>query len=450
MSAVKPIELPPLPEGAAVRKRDVAFLLGTDEHIPAEARVGLAPRHLTALRTALEAQGLAPRLFVHAGAGARARAADAPDGFTDAAYRDAGAEVVTPAQLAQLGDLDVVHALKEPTTYEADLQGGFLRVGALHLASRPPGVCRMLQTRTFGGLFDGATIGSCSHLVDGGDRTPIVGSMSRFAGTVAGARVRDTLAASKAQPGRIVVIGGGVAGRSAIEQVADVAGELVVVEPYRPLHRLLAARLWAKGLGENDFRLVQAFTPDLLDDAIGLVFAHRSGARAAEKVCTLEDVLTMRAGAAIADIAVDQGGSILVPGYRETDDAVTNRDRTNAHLEAAARDYTYYAEVNMPREMPHPASDTHGDAVAPYVALLLLLCGVHGGPAGAMEAICAHEPQTFTDVNTAAALSPLARKIMDVRNGLQLAVRRGEVRIMHPDIEADQPLSSWVRGCAAG
>ncbi len=422
------------------REPKVTFLLGTDELIPRERRVALTPGHVARLRSDLEAGGLEPRIFVVAGAGERA--ASGGEVFRDADYRDAGARIVFLAGLAELGRVDVVHALKEPTGYESRLPGPLIRIGALHLASKPPGLCRMLGRRNFAAIFDGGTVGGCSYLKHGGDRTPIVASMSRFAGAVAGRKLVEGLDRRGVEPGRVIVVGGGIAGLAAIRQIGSKTRELVVSEPAEAARKGLAERLPA--LGFERFRIVPRLTGDLFSGAVGIVFAHRSGARAAEKVCSFEDIRRMRPGAAISDIAIDQGGSIAHDGYREEDDVTTSREKYRRLLDG----YEYYAETNMPREEPRQASEVHGDSSLPYVTALLALCALEGGPEAAVDRMLGMTVRHFDDPAEVAEMDLLDCVIQDLRNGLQLATAGGELRITDPDIEKDATLAQWVRGCA--
>ncbi|MEM8929770.1 MAG: hypothetical protein AAGE94_01275, partial [Acidobacteriota bacterium] len=380
--------------------------------------------------------GLEPEVVVVAGVGARA-------GFADEAYREVGATVVPLADTPGLDAFDVVHALKEPTEYEAELRGPFLRLGALHLASRPSGVCRMCAQRNFSAILDGGTVGNASYRVTGSDRTPIVGSMSRFAGTVAGRKVVEGLADRGVGPGRVVVVGGGIAGRSAIRQVRSVTKTLVVVEPWEPMRRRLEGFL--PTLGFEAFEIVPELTDDTLDGAVGVVFAHRTGAQAAEKVCHHEQILRMTKGAAISDIAIDQGGAIAHPDYDPDDDAHVAREKYMALYD---HDYAYYAEVNMPREEPREASESHGDAALPYVTALLALCAHEGAADAATTRLLTHDAKIVGHDEPVDA-DLFDAMIQDLRNGLQLAVVEGSVRITDADVDNDASLSAWVRDCSA-
>ncbi len=440
MMAQRRESIPVEPPTTQFTKPRVSLLLATDEFIPQETRVGLAPRHLTQLRHNLAQSGVEVDVLVMADAGARA-------GFEDDAYRAVDATIVTDAELTTRPAVDVVHALKEPTDYESRLPGPFLRIGAVHLANKPPGVCAMLHRRNFAGIVDGGTVGNFAYLLDGGDRTPIVGSMSRFAGWVAAGKLVKGVQANGHSRGKVVVVGGGIAGRSAIERVQPLTEELVVVERYAPLHSLIDRFL--RDLEFEHFSITETLDEDTLNDAVGVVFAHRSGALAAEKVCSIEQIRRMKPGAGVADIAIDQGGSILHSDYVETDDAVTSRNKTEAIL---GQRYFYYAEVNMPREEPRDASEMHGESILAYLETLLLHCAIGGGPLGALEQLRALDANKVTDTTNTAAIAGKTRfecLTQDLRNGLQIAVVDDQVVIVDEDLRADTVLGQWLAGCMA-
>ena len=416
----------------------VRFLLGTDEHIAHEARVAMAPHHIEMLQKDLAGVGIEVEIFVISGAGDRAKPA-----FTDEDYELAGAEVVTLEEAADLDELDVVHALKEPTPYESTLPGSMLRIGALHLASKPPGICDLLAKRNFSAILDGGTVGNCSYLLVEGDRTPIVGSMSRFAGMVAGRKLVEGLERNKVGAGKVVIVGGGIAGRSAIREVGPKTENLVVIEPWEPMRKRL--KTFLPGVGFTDFEIQEKLTDETLEGAVGIVFAHRSGAKAAEKVCNYSQIQKMAAGAAISDIAIDQGGSIAHDGYDEEDDATTARRK---YIELLGDDYAYYAEVNMPREEPHHASITHGDASLPYVTALLALCAHLGSPEAATRRLLEYAVKLYRPKDDVEDMSLFDAILQDLRNGLQLAQINGDIQITDSDIESDVTLSSWLKSCA--
>ncbi len=429
--------------GLTPRRRNISFLLGTDELIRRERRVAMTPRHLGALRRDLESLGLTARIYVVRGAGERAKNA-AGEAFSDARYAAAGAELVARDEVGSIAALDVAHALKEPTEYEGELAGPVIRIGALHLASRPPGLRGMLARRNFAAILDGGTVGGCSYLEHGGDRTPIVASMSRFAGAVSGRKVVEGLGRNGLGPGKVIVVGGGIAGRSAIGELKPKVQRLIVVEPWAPAREHLAAELEASGF--SDFEIVPQLEDGIFDGATSIVFAHRSGAKAAEKVCDYGQIRRMKPGAAIADIAIDQGGSIRHDDYSEDDDMAASRAKYRALLEPK---FFYYAESNMPRVEPHEASEVHGDSSLPYVTALLALVASHGSPRAVVDHLLEGDIRSYNHAGELPEHRALDLIVQDLRNGVQLAMAGGELAITDPDIERNAGLAQWIRDCAA-
>ncbi len=426
-----------------IRRPSVRLLLGTDEFILHERRVALTPRHVEELGQSLRELGLEPEIYVVQGAGERAGGRHEPP-YRDDEYRAAGARIVAVDATPDLPPLDVVHALKEPTEYESRLPGQMIRIGALHLASKPPGVCSLARERNFSAIIDGATVGNCAYLQlgDDVDRTPIVGSMSRFAGSLSGRQLVEGLDVNGLGNGKIVVVGGGIAGRSAIQELAHRARPLVVIEPWEPTRQLLET--WLPDLG-CPFEIIETITEEAMDDAFGVVFAHRSGAQKAARVCDYhKHIRKMRRGAAISDIAIDQGGSIDHPEFREEDDVVASR---NKYIELLTPDYYYYADTNMPREEPHMASEKHGDASLPYVTALLGLCASCDRTEDVVARLLRRPAATFTRAEDARDLGFLQAVEQDLRNGIQLATQNRELLITDSDIEANTHLSDWIRGC---
>ena len=148
-------------------------------------RVGLTPSQIGQLKSEIEKCGLSLKVYVVRGAGELYKKDGKEPLYRDELYEQEGAQIVDVADLDSLRAVDVVHALKEPTSLEARLPDPFLRIGALHLAALPKGVGQVLEGKKFAALFDGSTVGDCSYRLTGGDTNPVVASMSRIAGDLA-------------------------------------------------------------------------------------------------------------------------------------------------------------------------------------------------------------------------------------------------------------------------
>ena len=193
-------------------KRDVELVLGTDREIGGphspERRVGITPYNVAQLIqffAELDVQ-LDVRVLQDAGAFA---------GWPDSDYIRAGARMIRREEIAFHGaPPDVVHALKEPSLYEADFPGTFLRIGALHGGDfRPESGLAQLLARRDVALFDGSATGSPGEF-----RIPIRGGMSIFAGKIAAEWVLKHLTDLDLR-GRVVIVGGGKVGSACVRKV---------------------------------------------------------------------------------------------------------------------------------------------------------------------------------------------------------------------------------------
>lgn len=381
------------------------FLLGTDFHIgeehlppggvvkpeddPRERRVGITPTHVSCMIDWLGAAGVKPRVFVVAGAGERA-------GFPDMAYEDAGAIIVPESKTASMDPApDVVHALKEPTAYEAALPGTCIRIGALHLGDfhAESGLAAMMKRGNFSGVIDGSYMGGFSHKLRGGFDVPLRKTMSDFAGDIGadefagGALKRDP-----SHKHRIVVVGGGVAGRAAARRLLrsyrEHVGEITIIEQV-PAAREALAREFA---AEKAVRVESGskITERELDGVTALIVAtFRESAK--DFVTTLGALKAMRRGGVIVDISCDEGPSIDVAGVEKFDGEAA-RSFVREAVAALGNGLSYEADTHLPRKRPREASEAHGREAFPYLATLLHLCAACGGAAKAVELLASHEP----------------------------------------------------------
>ena len=432
-------ELAPAPPGW--KKRRVELIVGSDREVGRdshnqEKRVGIVPDQVADLRALFATLDLHLDVLVVAGAGQRG-------GYADAHYIEAGAEIVTLEELLYHdGPPDVVHALKEPSSYEATIPKPFCRIGALHSGDFNPesGLGRLLASAGVA-VFDGSSIGA-------GDahRVPIRGSMSDFAGRIGAGWIVDHLAA-QGLGGRVVVVGGGRAG-SAATGVLRAAGspvEAVDLFDLEAMQPVLAERY-----AGDDAVAVHVLPPDAvdsaelaarLDGATALLLAVAVQGRKAPKVATLELLRsTLHRQAMVVDVSIDERGAIDDPSIAPA----WSHERIIPHLEGRLLPRRYRAISNMPRALPKPASRIHGEAVLPYLAALLLLAAREGGPDGLLEHLAARPVDRRSgDPAAAPAGALLAALAQDLRNGLAFWPRRMQAvqttrRLVVEDAVADR------------
>jgi len=390
----------PLPDVERLPGRPVSFLLGTDRHVDEgtadqEKRVAMTPQQTRRLRDWLERAGLQPTFYVVSGAGTDA-------GYLDSDYRQSGATIVRENELGSLSPTpDVVHALKEPCPYETTIPGPFMRIGALHVGAFHPscGCAALLRKRNFAAMFDGSAIGGYSCRVTGGFQAPLRCSMSVFAGKIAADYVNQHLDGNE----RVVILGGGVVGVSVLQRLLQNENhqysEIVLIEA--DADRCEHLRLLFRGNAGIQVRHSRKIDGADLQDAAGLVLAAFRPGNKAPKVIDLPSLRKMRNGSIIVDVSIDEGGSILTPDGKTTEQAIAE----------LGMNHLYVADTHMPRRYPREASEAHGRAVLPYLSVLLYLAAKTGGAAQAVHYILTADCGT-------AKQSYFQLLMCDLKNGL--------------------------------
>ena len=308
-----------------------------------EFRVAMTPAGVHALAQ----RGHRVDIQVGAGAGA---------GYTDDEYRAVGATMVATAEEAWAAEL--VLKVKEPVASEY----GFLRDDLtlftyLHLAADLP------LTRA---ILDSGVTAIAYETVQLPDRSlPLLTPMSEVAGRLAPQVGAAELHASKGgrgvllggvpgtAPAKVLVIGGGVAGEQAAATALGLGADVTVTDISLPKLRELDARYEhrIKTLASSPYETArQVRDADLV---IGAVLVPGA---AAPKVVTDEMVATMKRGAVLVDIAIDQGGCF--EGSRPT---------THAEPTFAVHEAIYYCVANMPGAVPATSTPALTNATLPYV-----------------------------------------------------------------------------------
>ena len=324
------------------------MLIGCPREVkPQEFRVGLTPG------AAKEAVGRGHRVLVEAGAGVGA-------GFADAAYAAAGAEVVECAEEV-FARAELIVKVKEPQAGErARLRAGQVLFTYLHLAPDPE------QTKEL--MASGVTAIAYETVTDAGGGLPLLAPMSEVAGKLAPQVGAWTLQKANGgrgvllggvpgvAPAKVAVIGGGVVGTHAARVAAGMGAEVVVLD-------LSLARL--RHLDEAFGRVFRtrhasrAETEAAVAEADLVIGAVLIPGAAAPKVVRREELAGMQPGAAVVDVAIDQGGCFE-----------TSRPTTHEDPVYAVEGVMHYCVANMPGAVARTSTIALGNATMPFMLAL--------------------------------------------------------------------------------
>jgi len=273
----------------------------------------------------------------------------------DSEFVNAGATIVPTA--ADAWACDLVLKVKEPQKSEF----GFLRKDLvlftyLHLAAYPDVAEALIAAQTTAFAYE--TV----QRADGS--LPLLAPMSEVAGRLApqmGAHFLERHNGGRGilmggvpgvRPARVVVLGAGNVGWNAATIAAGMGAEVVLmdknIERLRALEPSLHQRMTTlvSNVGSIERMIVDA------DLVVGAVLV--AGGRA-PIVVTRAMVATMKPGAVIVDVAVDQGGCIE-----------TTRETTHADPVYVDNGVLHYAVGNMPGAVPHTSTYALANATLPF------------------------------------------------------------------------------------
>jgi len=329
-------------------KVENVMLIGCPKEIkPQEFRVGLTPD------AAHEAVAHGHSVIVQTGAGEGA-------GFSDDDYTAAGAHIAATAEQV-FAEADLIVKVKEPQPAERKmLREGQVLFTYLHLAPDPD------QTHDL--LASGATCIAYETVTDDRGGLPLLAPMSEVAGRLA--PQVGAWALQKANGGRgvllggvpgvgpatVLVIGGGVVGTHAARVAAGMGAEVTIVD--RSLPRLRYLDDTFAGQFKNAYASA-ATTADLVTRADLVIGAVLIPGAAAPKLVTRAQLATMKPGAVIVDVAIDQGGCF------ETSKATTHE---NPIYEVDG--IVHYCVANMPGAVSRTATLALGNATMPFLLAL--------------------------------------------------------------------------------
>jgi alanine dehydrogenase len=314
---------------------------------PQEFRVGLTPN------AAQEAINNGHEVIVQAGAGIGA-------GFEDADYIAAGAQIKDTAEEI-FASADMIVKVKEPQAVERKmLREGQVLFTYLHLAPDPD------QTNDL--IASGATCIAYETVTDRNGGLPLLAPMSEVAGRLAPQVGAWTLQKANGgrgvlmggvpgvTPAKVMVIGGGVVGTHAARIAAGMGADVTVLDRSLPRMRYL------DDIYGGVFKTSYASagnTIELARQADMIIGAVLVPGAAAPKLISRAQLSELKTGAALVDVAIDQGGCF------ETSKATTHQDPVYE-----VDGIMHYCVANMPGAVARTSTIALGNATMPFMLAL--------------------------------------------------------------------------------
>jgi alanine dehydrogenase len=287
------------------------------------------------------------------------RGAGLGSAIPDAEYEAVGAVMVDSAEAAWAAELVV--KVKEPIAAEYGfLRDDLLLFTYLHLASNQPLTDALLKAGTTGIAYE--TVQTSNG------QLPLLIPMSEVAGRMAtqvgatylqknhGGRGVLISGVTGVAPANVVILGGGIVGTNAARIAVGLGAQVTVLdvshERLKYLDDIYRGQLQTRSSNEHSIEeaIVQA------DLVIGAVLI--TGGRA-PCLITRKSLSTMRQGAVIVDVAVDQGGCIE-----------TTRPTTHSNPTYEIDGVLHYCVANMPGAVPRTSTFALNNETAPYTLLL--------------------------------------------------------------------------------
>ena len=277
-------------------------------------------------------------------------------GFSDADYVDVGATIAATAEEVYLRAEMVMH-VKEPQPSESALiRKDQIVFTYFHFAASEELTRAMIDS--------GAVCIAYETIVGADGSLPLLTPMSEVAGRMAAqeaAKYAERTQGGRGillggvpgvQPATVLVLGGGTVGTHAAQMACGLGAKVYLLDT--SLDRL---RHLSEVMPKNCFPIMSspATVRELVQEAdvvIGAVLLH--GAKA-PKLVTREMLKTMKPGAVLVDVAIDQGGCFE-----------TSKPTTHSEPTFEVDGIVHYCVANMPGAVPLTSTVALTNATLPY------------------------------------------------------------------------------------
>ncbi len=281
-------------------------------------------------------------------------------GFTNQDYIQAGA-IIVPSASDIFANAEMIVKVKEPLPNErAMLRREQILFTFLHLA---PDIA---QTQDL--MNSHAVCIAYETITDSNGKLPILSPMSEVAGRMSIQAGANALERSRGgsgtllsgvpgvPPANVLILGGGVVGANAARMAVGLRANVTIMDKNIETLRILDNEF--QGLAKMEFASKDAIEKHLpqADLIIGAVLIP--GARAPKLIST-SHLACMKKGAAIVDVAIDQGGCFE-----------SSRPTTHTEPTYVLHDIVHYCVTNMPGAVAKTATLALNNVTLPFILRL--------------------------------------------------------------------------------
>ncbi len=324
------------------------MLVGVPQEIkPKEYRVGLTPSSVQELTSK------GHTVYVQSGAGEGSS-------FHDETYERAGAQILKDLE-AVYQSAEMIVKVKEPIEQEYNLiKPDHLLFTYFHFASNQQLTEAMRDT--------GAVCLTYETVTDDKGKLPLLDPMSEVAGRMAvqeGAQFLEKPHGGRGvllggvpgvRPANVVILGGGTVGYQAAKMAAGLEAQVSIMDISLERLRYLADIMPAN---VTTLKSNQSNIEDALKDVDLLISAVLIPGAKTPHLVTREMLSTMKQGAVLVDVAVDQGGAIE-----------TCKPTTHENPVYVVDGVVHYCVANMPGAVPATSTTALNSVTLPYVIQL--------------------------------------------------------------------------------
>lgn len=281
-------------------------------------------------------------------------------GLSDDDYIAAGASIL-PAASDVFAKADMIVKVKEPQSVErAMLRKGQILFTYLHLAPDFPQTEELIKSKAVCIAYETVT--------DNNGHLPLLAPMSEVAGRMAIQAGAQTLENSHGgrgvllggipgvEPAKVVIIGAGVVGSNAARMAVGMRADVTIFD--KNINTLRKLDQEFQGRARLLFSTTEALEQHLLEADLVIGAVLIPGA-AAPKLVSRQQVRQMKKGAAVVDVAIDQGGCFA-----------TSKPTTHADPTYIVDDVVHYCVANMPGAVARTSTFALNNATLPYIIKL--------------------------------------------------------------------------------